>query len=236
MLGLRKRGARKSRRPKSFVIRLIDAGADPKAVYGLVAAFSVLMLAFCVFAYLRHLGTIAVASALIALFAGDYLIVSTALSGKKKLNESLESEFVEIFDYFGIYVLNGVPVYTALQNVVKFASPKMADRLRALLDQIDSDKTVKPYVDFASGFDNLSIRQVMVSVYLMSEEGGSEAYINQFHALFDSLSADKKKAEKERRIDKLSNLCVLPLVGSAVTMGMIMVGIMNIVGGVMNGI
>jgi hypothetical protein len=160
-----------------------------------------------------------------------------SLVGKKgKEEKDLTSEFVRIFEYYGIFVKNGLPVYSALEGVIPFCSSSMEDKLRELLKGIGDDKSVTPYVHFASYFPSLAIKEVMVSVFLMSEQGGSENYLRQFSLLFDSLASDERKVELEKRLERQSNLSALPLLGAGLTMLLITVGLIAIIGGVLNGL
>ena len=101
-----------------------------------------------------------------------------------------------------------------MNNILAFASPNMAERLKKLIEQIDQDKSVAPYIAFANQFPSLLIKEVMVSLYLISEQGGIEVYMPQFQKSFDALSTQKRQADKEQRLSTLNTLCFLPLVGS----------------------
>jgi hypothetical protein len=46
--------------------------------------------------------------------------------------EQLEEEFVRIFTYFSIYIQDGLPIYSAFQELLKYASPTMKERLKDL--------------------------------------------------------------------------------------------------------
>jgi hypothetical protein len=55
--------------------------------------------------------------------------------------------------------------------------------LRSLLEGIDSDKSVAPYIAFSENFHSMEIRQLLISIYRMVDEGGGESYIRQFNVL-----------------------------------------------------
>lgn len=169
-------------------------------------------------------------------FLGAVILFLYAMLGryKKKAaerDELLEEEFVRLFTYFSIYAQGGLPVYSALEELTKFASPLMENRLRELLREIDNDKSLTPYVRFASSFSNLAIKEVMIAVYKMVDEGLSETYLRQYAAIFDSLAADKQAAERERHKKSLSNVSFFPLLASGLTSALITIGIMTVIGG-----
>lgn len=145
--------------------------------------------------------------------------------------EQLEEEFVRIFTYFSIYIQDGLPIYSAFQELLKYASPTMKERLKDLLNDIDHDKSVKPYVTFASLFPSLMIREVMISIYKMVDEGTNETYLRQYATIFASLAEDKRTKAKERHKRSLANVSFLPLLASGLTSALITIGIMTVIGG-----
>jgi hypothetical protein len=151
---------------------------------------------------------------------------------KEKKDEDLEEEFVGLFTYFSIYLEDGLTVYGALQELLKFSSPEMDRRLTILIRGIDKDKTVTPFIAFASLFKNLAIKEVMIAAFKMVEEGGNGPFMRQYSAIFDALSAEKRKLRKERHLQALGNLAFLPLLASGLTSALITIGIMAVIGGV----
>ena len=80
----------------------------------------------------------------------------------------------------------------------------------------------------------MKIKEVMVSIYAMIEEGGGGAYIARFQHIFGKLSDDKHLRAKEKRVESLQNLSFLPLLGSGIAMLMLTVALMEIMGSLMN--
>ena len=68
---------------------------------------------------------------------------------KEKIREKQIDEFIEIFSYFRIYVSNNENVYTALKNILQFASYNTKERLQTLINEIDEDKSLAPFVKFS---------------------------------------------------------------------------------------
>jgi hypothetical protein len=216
--------------------RLEEAGASSKKVWLILGSLDLAFVLFALYLYYKTKNVIpSFVITAVALFL-DYFYLSYVLNGGKRKTKNLESEFVQLFDYFGIYVGEGIPVYTALENIRVFASNEMEVKIKDLLEAIDKDKSVAPYVDFARDFPSLTIKEVMVSIYLMAEEGESEPYLRQFRALFDSLATSKRKLDLEAHLEMLSNLSFLPMIGSGITMAMITVSLVVIIGGLLNGL
>ena len=151
---------------------------------------------------------------------------------RERLNR-MGDEFVRLFTFFGIYVNDGFNVYNALEAIQAYAGPEFKKLLKKLLLDIESDKSVTPFVTFASALESVQIKEVMVSVYQMVDEGGGGAYITQFQHLFGSLSEQRHQANREKRIGALENLSFLPLAGSGIAMLVMTMAIVQIMGGIM---
>ena len=147
---------------------------------------------------------------------------------KRKKLDALCDEFVTLFTFFGIYINDGFTVYNALERLLDYAREEMTGLLKKLLSDIDQDKSVAPFVAFASAFEDLSIREVMVAVFQMVDEGEGGMYLIQFKRLFARLADTKLLIEKNRRLERLDTLSFLPLCGSGLTMLTLTLSILSI--------
>ena len=155
---------------------------------------------------------------------------------KRKRLRELGEEFVHLFSFFTIFVGDGFNVYSALEKIAGFASERMEGMIRNLLHDIDVDKTVTPFLTFAAPFEDLSIREVLLSIYQMVDEGGSKTNSGRFLHLFSRLADDKYQKGREKKIGFLQTLGFLPLAGSGIAMLMLTIGVVEAMGGVLNGL
>lgn len=154
----------------------------------------------------------------------------------RQRKEKDQAEFVKLFTYFSIYIDNGFNVYKAIESTIPFASPSLSEKLQALLARIDVDKSVLPFADFAAYFPDPKIKEVMVSIYQMVEEGSRSRYLVQFHRLFGKLSEEKRSDEAKRRLSKLDALSFLPLLGAMMSLLMLALAVGQIIGGILGGV
>ena len=164
----------------------------------------------------------------------SYIYFSRYSSAVKKIYEDRMEEFIRLFTYLGIYINDGFNVFRALESIQSFSSESFLPLLKKLVQEIEEDKTVTPFVNFSLNFQDISVKEVMISIYQMVDEGQGGAYITQFQHLFGKLSDEKHAALKQKRIDGLSKLSLLPLIGSGITMFMITFSLVEIMGGVIN--
>ncbi len=156
----------------------------------------------------------------------------------KALRESAEDEeqFVTLFSYFSIYIQDGFNVYNAFEEILPYAKGRVKNHLEGLLMQITRDKTLLPYLAFAGNFTSLEIREVMLAIYQMVDQGSSGVYLVQFQRLFSKLSDQKRSLRERKHMEKLDNLSFLPLLGAGFTMLMLMLALMEIMGGMLDGL
>ena len=153
---------------------------------------------------------------------------------ERKRLDRLNREFVDVFTFFGIFVNDGFTVYNSLQRVEEYCSDALKDKIEGLLRGIDEDKSVQPFVDFALQFQNISVKEVMLAIYQMVDEGEGGAYIQQFQKLFGKLSDTRHELDARKRLERLDTLSFLPLAGAGIAMLSLTLSIMEIMGGLMD--
>ena len=215
----------------SWMKKMKESGLNPKKEILIVAVADVLILAFGVYLYILQKSIYPLFSIFAVIAIADYFYLNRHSSLIQKRKTDDEQEFIRLFTYFSIYVKDGIPVYTALELTSRFASESMKNKLDTLLKEIDMDKSIMPYLNFSSYFSSLTIREVMVSIYRMVEEGGSSLYARQFEYLFEGLATMKRKEDHERRIKRLNDLTFLPVIASGFTMIVLSYGVVGIIGG-----
>lgn len=153
---------------------------------------------------------------------------------ERKQGEEMLGEFVQIFTFFKVYIHNGLSVYTSLTQLKEFANDKLADYFQRLLDDIDQDKSVNPFIRFAQHFNELIIEEMMISIYQMVDDGNNSAYLTQFELIFDKFSEEMYKKELDSKLRGLSSMQTTPLIGSALLIVMITFGVINVIGEMIN--
>ena len=121
-------------------------------------------------------------------------------------------------------------VYNAFKEVSKYSSPFIKTKLLVLLDEIDEDKSLKPYMNFAKNFNNKKVEEVMIAIYEMVNEGNSENYLNQFTSVFTNFKARVEKTNQEKRFSKFNLINAMSMGGMMLIMILIMLSIVNMVG------
>lgn len=166
----------------------------------------------------------------------DYFYLSRYSGILKLQNDQLINEFISLLPFFKTYLKNTYSIYQAFKELIPFASDSLKERLEKLIENIDEDKSVTPFISFAKTFNSSNIEQLMISIYQMIDEGNDSPYLIQFENTFTKLRNEMYESLIEKRNKDLGNMSVFPLVGSALLIVMISFGVMEVIGGMISGL
>ena len=171
---------------------------------------------------------------LIALIVIDYFLLSRFNDKKKALLKSRENELIAIISYFEVYVQNKNNVYQSFNMLIPYCSPWMKDKIEVLLKEIDEDKTVQPFVNFASNFHQLSTHSLMLSIYQMVDQGENTHQLKQFDVIFTELARNRNREMMEQKSNSLANMSTFPLIGAGLITITLTMSILSILGDLIN--
>ena len=160
---------------------------------------------------------------------------------KNKANKKQKSlqnlnDFINVFTYFKIYIKNGLNVYESLLGIRQYCSPWMYTQIDILINEIDMDKSIMPYINFAKKFHHNVIEEIMITIYQMIDDGTNYKYISSFTYIFDEFKKNIESNNIERAERSMRNKTTLCLVGSAIFTLAIMLGVIGMLGASLNGI
>ena len=171
---------------------------------------------------------------LIALLVADYMLLTRYNDKKKMLIKARENELITLITYFEVYIRNKNNVYQSFNLLIPYCSSWMKDKIETLLKEIDSDKSVQPFVNFANNFEQLSSHSLLLSIYQMVDQGESSEQLAQFDVIFDEIARNRHKEMKEQKEKSLSNMSTFPLIGAGAITVVLTISIISVLGDLMN--
>ena len=171
---------------------------------------------------------------LISLIVLDYFLLTRFNDKKKALIKSRENELIAIISYFEVYVQNKNNVYQSFNMLIPYCSPWMKDKIEVLLKEIDDDKSVQPFVNFANNFHQLSTHSLMLSIYQMVDQGENTHQLRQFDVIFTELARNRNREMMEQKSNSLANMSTFPLVGAGLITITLTMSILSILGDLIN--
>lgn len=219
---------------KSFKERIIDLGLSFSKEMLTLALMNVLLIAIVALLYyfLKELLIILVGS--LVLLAANYFYISR-YSTLEKLNEkNHQDEFISLLTYFEIFISNKNNVYNSFRLLLPYCSPYMEDMIMSLLNQIDMDKSVGPFINFASKFSNRIIESLMLSIYQMVEDGENNKQFDEFNLLFSGISKDYHQSLIDSKAQSLESINSWPLFGAGGIIIALTFSIISLMGDMIN--
>lgn len=192
------------------------------------ASLSIIILSVITYLYFKNIKLVIIEIALLFAFIISYFYRYSLIEDKNK--RKLLKDFIDYFSFFRIYIFNGDSVYTALNKTTDYASKEIKQNIDYLIEEINQDKTINPFIKFANKFKSKLIEDVMISIYQMIENGNNTNYINQFITIFENLKKRINSEEEFKRNERFNTLVNTALVGSALIMIILVFGIVNLIG------
>lgn len=153
---------------------------------------------------------------------------------KRAILKNRENELVSIISYFEVYIQNNNNVYQSFLQLLPYCSDWMKENVNELLTEIDNDKSIQPFVNFANKFTSLSIHSLMLSIYQMVDQGENSEQLTQFNIVFDELSKNRHKEIIEQKEKALTNMSTFPLIGAGLITITLTISILSILGDLIN--
>ena len=160
----------------------------------------------------------------------DFFLLTRYGDKKRAILKNRENELIAIISYFEVYIQNNNNVYQSFNQLIPYCSDWMKEKIEELLKQIDEDKTVQPFIDFAHNFQSLSIHSLMLSVYQMVDQGENSEQLIQFNVIFDELAKNRSKEIIDNKEKSLANMSTFPLVGAGLITITLTISILSILG------
>ena len=183
-----------------------------------------------VIAYLFTKNIVVPIVALIILGLMDFFLLTRYGDKKRMILKNRENELIAIISYFEVYIQNNSNVYQSFNQLIPYCSDWMKEKIEELLKEIDEDKTVQPFINFAQNFKSLSIHSLMLSIYQMVDQGENSEQLLQFNVIFDELAKNRSKEIIDYKEKSLANMSTFPLVGAGLITITLTVSILSILG------
>ena len=219
---------------KSFKERLSALGLSYKREIGVLITLNILCVALLVFAYFILKQLLIVLVGVLVLGIINFLYLSRYSQMERKIEKDHVDELIALLTYFEIYISNKNNVYTSLKMLIPFSSPFMEEALTTLLNQIDKDKSVEPFVAFSNKFSNKIIESLMLSIYQMVDNGEDTRQFIEFDNLFSNVSREFHNSLIEEKSKSLEVMNSFPLFGAGAIVIVLTLSILSVVGEMIN--
>lgn len=215
---------------KSFKQRLTELGLSYQKEMLIIVLINILCLGGGAAGFLYFKSNIAIVIAVIGLLLANFLLFSRYGQMERQREKDHLDELISLLSYFEIFITNKNNVYTAFRLLIPYCSTFLEEAITSLLNQIDMDKSVGPFIVFAQKFNSHLIESLMLSIYQMVDNGENSGQFMEFEVFFAGIGKDHQielVQEKQKSLDTLNHW---PLFGAGAITIVIAFSITSIIG------
>ena len=219
---------------KSFKERITSLGLSYSKEMTILSLLIVLIMGLGVLAYWYYRAIFVLGIALLIMVLFIYMYFSRYKMLEKKLEQDHVNELISLLSYFEIFVANGNNIYMSFKLLIPYASTYMEEAINSLLNQIDMDKSVTPFITFAHKFTNRTIESLMLSIYQMVELGSNSNQFSEFNLIFSNVNRDHQEKIIDHKKKTLDVLNSFPLFGAGAITIILSISILSLIGDMVN--
>lgn len=209
-------------------------GLDPKKEKIKISIITILSVLCCVAIYFFTQNLMFCLLGLLGFLSIDYFVISSYSRKKLQIINERNDEFITLINYFQTFIESKRNVYQSFYKLEEYSSEWMSQRIRNFLDEIDNDKSVKPFIDFSNEFSISIARNVMLSIYQMIDQGENDLQMTQFSFVFEQMNVEHLNEIKKKKESGFDISQMLPMVGAVLVMMSLTFCILGMVGDLTN--
>jgi len=199
-----------------------------------ILTYNIAILLMCIVMFVIMKNTVVLIMGAGFIVAIDAFLLTSYSRRRSALIYKRSEEFISLICYFQTFIANHCNVYQAFSKLKEYSSDWMKQQLDIFLNNIDNDKSIQPYVDFAQTFNLPIARNIMLSIYQMVDEGESEEQMSQFTFLLTIMNQQHNEELKDKKERSLSSVTTYPMVGAGILMLCLSLGILTSIGDIVH--
>jgi hypothetical protein len=146
-----------------------------------------------------------------------------------------QKQMMDAYRLIKVMLMQSVSPYQALQTILPFVDSELGENIHDLIMAIDQDKSIHPYLHFASGFQSLMIEQLFFALYQLENQGGHGQQLQQFQYLFDQAEHQYFQSQLNQFHEGMQNANGYVMVATGMIAFSLLIGVMQLIAGMMYG-
>ena len=146
-----------------------------------------------------------------------------------------QKQMMDAYRLIKVMLMQSVSPYQALQTILPFVDSELGENIHDLIMAIDQDKSIHPYLHFASGFQSLMIEQLFFALYQLENQGGHGQQLQQFQYLFDQAEHQYYQSQLNQFHEGMQNANGYVMVATGMIAFSLLIGVMQLIAGMMYG-
>lgn len=133
------------------------------------------------------------------------------------------------------FLNNDSTIYYALTEANKLSSPIIQEDIKELIDGINQDKSVMPFIKFAQAFNSNLIEEIIIQLYQYENNASQKNTFNNFFHLFSQFQEIETNERFEHLEQSYVTVSFLPMLGGGLLILTLALGVMASIGEIING-
>jgi hypothetical protein len=147
-----------------------------------------------------------------------------------------QKQMMNAYRLIKVMLMQSVSPYQALQTILPFVDSELGENIHDLIMAIDQDKSIHPYLHFASRFRSLMIEQLFFALYQLENQGGHSQQLQQFQYLFDQAEHQYYQSQLNQFHEGMQNANGYVMVATGMIAFSLLIGVMQLIAGMMYGL
>ena len=163
-------------------------------------------------------------------FVYIFLHYSNLKSSVKQLTNSKEIAFNGFYRYVITLLKNNHILYSALQASLEYVDEVLIDDVNRLILEMENDTTMEPFLNFATLFDDETIKQMIILLYKTQDVGIIDDVLDSINTCIMNLQDTSIKNYIYKEEKKIEKYYMFPIILSAVVMIMVSFYVFSLIG------
>lgn len=215
---------------------LLSLELNPKRTKIKIYIYLFLLLTISILLSVFNFSMLGLLSSIGVIFVGLFALYFRFGQISRDNKEKHWEDFVNSFTYFRIFLENNVGIYQSLIAAKNLSSSWLKDKMSILIQEINNDKTIKPFISFANNFSNDEIEPLLITIYQMIDKGTDSDYLKSFSYQFDKTIELQDENFRENFDKSLKSQTLFCLVGTGLFTLALMFGVISMMENISYGI
>ncbi len=166
-----------------------------------------------------------------ALLIGGVILFIMSFSKRKEQANITTTNFISVFTHFRVGLDSDANVYQALTATLNVTSGALYALLEQLINSLETDHTVTPFITFAKAFKHRFITHIMINVYMLINHGTDAERLWQFNYMFETLVKEFNEEIIVSHESSYERFNLALFLGTGIMIFTLMGSVMSLIGG-----
>lgn len=171
------------------------------------------------------------------IFTGGMLFLMHFINIEKNYLKHINSKEIAFYSLYRFLINmldNQMILYNALKESYEFVDEILKEDVAQLIENIEIDTSIQPYIQFSNNFQNEQIKQMILLLYQAQESNHSIQILENMNQTILQIQDSSLQDMVIQECKKLDKFAIIPLILSATTIVLISLFMFKMIGGALH--